>query len=430
MNKQIGSKLFHFLLFSFLCISSCTGQEKTTEQESGPWTLQFSSLTGRWERSNNEKNESGTLEIFEDGLFRRKEGSQTETGKWNSTDAQHLSLGDTRYRFFFKGRNLVLIDQQGETFEYRNPDTPPSPTGESLSTFIRRIFQDSQGNLWFGTNGDGVIRYDSKALEYFSQNQGFGGVAVRGIVEDQDGHVWFGTEGGLTRYDGASFVNYTEDDGLVNNDIWSLCIDSKGLMWIGTLQGISCFNGEVFTPFVLPESAPDPTRGVTSTRIVHSIMEDSKGKMWFGTNGGAYIYDGKTLSNISEQDGLCNNVVNCILEDNQGKIWFATHHLGVCYWDGKTFTPVNEADGVYGTEVWDLYKDRSGNIWFPSEGFGVYRYDGQSFTNVHKKEGMISDAIQNCFEDREGRLWLGGYLGLFRFDGKAAFPVGRNGPWE
>ncbi len=29
---------------------------------------------------------------------------------------------------------------------------------QRISDFVRRIFQDKQGNLWFGTNGDGVIR--------------------------------------------------------------------------------------------------------------------------------------------------------------------------------------------------------------------------------------------------------------------------------
>jgi ligand-binding sensor domain-containing protein len=38
--------------------------------------------------------------------------------------------------------------------------------------------------------------------------------------------------------------------------------------------------------------------GVSTTKMVHSIIQDSKGKMWFATNGGVYIYDGTTLRNI------------------------------------------------------------------------------------------------------------------------------------
>ncbi|MGB5369750.1 MAG: two-component regulator propeller domain-containing protein, partial [Flavobacteriaceae bacterium] len=80
---------------------------------------------------------------------------------------------------------------------------------QRLSDFVRRIFQDKQGNLWFGTNGDGVIRFDGSKLEYFAIDEGFGGIAVRGIVEDKHGNIWFGTEQGLTKFDGRSFTNFT-----------------------------------------------------------------------------------------------------------------------------------------------------------------------------------------------------------------------------
>ena len=242
------------------------------------------------------------------------------------------------------------------TYQFPYVDSIPNPAIQ-ISQFVRRIFQDDNENLWFGTNGDGVARYNGEQLEYFSINQGFGGLAVRGIVQDKDGNLWFVTNSGLTKYNGESFTNYTDKNGLVNNDIWSMTIDNAGIIWIGTLQGISLFDGEKFTPFILPEFKPDNNRGVTSSKIVHSIMQDRKGNMWFGTNAGAFIYDGKSLTILSEKDGLCNNAVNDILEDKTGNIWFATHYKGVCYWDGKTFTTLATKERESGTEVWSLYED-------------------------------------------------------------------------
>ena len=31
--------------------------------------------------------------------------------------------------------------------------------------FVRTMYQDKKGNYWFGTNGDGIIRYDGRILE-------------------------------------------------------------------------------------------------------------------------------------------------------------------------------------------------------------------------------------------------------------------------
>jgi len=299
---------------------------------------------------------------------------------------------------------------------------------QPVSTFVRRIHQDRRGHYWFGTNGDGILRWDGSKLESFSIKEGFGGVAVRGIVEDEKGHVWFGTERGLTRFDGCSFVNFRRADGLVGDDVWALLIDRKGVIWTGTAEGVSRFDGKAFTTFHLPESPPDPTRGVTGPRMVHCIMEDRRGRLWFATSGGAYVFDEGTLRNISEADGLCNDVVNCILEAKDGSIWFATHHNGVCRFDGTTFTHFGMDAGVEGTEAWDLFEDSRGNIWFPIENAGVYRYDGTSFDRLDETKGLTSNAIQCTFEDDDGRIWLGGHRGLFRCDGDRVVPVGRNGP--
>jgi ligand-binding sensor domain-containing protein len=117
------------------------------------------------------------------------------------------------------------------------------PGPQAISEFVRRIFQDSKGNLWFGTNGDGVCVYERPLLTYYSTRQGFGGDAVRGIVEDGDGNVWFATSGGITRYDGAGYVNFTVEDGLSHDDVWSLLIDREGTIWAGTFGGACRFDG-------------------------------------------------------------------------------------------------------------------------------------------------------------------------------------------
>ena len=119
-----------------------------------------------------------------------------------------------------------------------------------------------------------------------------------------------------------------------------------------------------------------------------------------------------------------------ILEDRQGRIWFATHHNGICYRVGDKFTHITAKDGVNGTEAWDLYEDPAGNIWFPIENSGVYRYDGKTFTNFGEAQGLTTNAIQCTYQDRSGQLWLGGWQGLFRYDGDTISRVGNDGPWE
>ncbi|MCC6182793.1 MAG: hypothetical protein IT237_13280, partial [Bacteroidia bacterium] len=69
---------------------------------------------------------------------------------------------------------------------------------------------DKNGNLWFGTFGGGVSRYDGKSFTNYSTAQGLANNVVRSITEDKSGNLCFGTYGGgVRRYDGKSFTNYS-----------------------------------------------------------------------------------------------------------------------------------------------------------------------------------------------------------------------------
>jgi hypothetical protein len=50
--------------------------------------------------------------------------------------------------------------------------------------------------------------------------------------------------------------------------------------------------------------------GVSSTKMVHSILRDSKGTMWFGTNAGLFSYANNRLKNISDEVDIPTNFVN------------------------------------------------------------------------------------------------------------------------
>lgn len=316
-------------------------------------------------------------------------------------------------------------------------DVQPRPTAlvidvdpaAEISGVVRAVFQDSRGTLWIGGECD-LFRNDGRTLTSYEIKDDLGrGVTIKRIVEDKDGNIWCGTGGGITRIDGKSFASYGEKDGLISRDVWSMAVDASGVIWIGTIEGVCRFDGKTFSPFALPEAQPDPTRGVTSGKIVHCITVDRKGRVWFGTNGGAYIYDGKTLTNISERDGLPNNAVGSILEDKSGNIWFGTIHGGISRFDGREFTNFTERGIVEGEEIWCIHEGRSGNVWFSGKNAPLYRYDGNAFTKLREQDGITSLAF-TIVEDNSGRLWLSGTHGLYRHDGELFVRVTKDGPWR
>ena len=294
--------------------------------------------------------------------------------------------------------------------------------GLQIGEYVRRIFEDKDGNLWFGTNSEGVCRFNGRELFYFSSNNGLGGSQVTAIMEDNAGNIWCATQGGVSRFDGGSITNFSMKDGLADNWVWSLYQDSRGTIWAGTLMGLCRFDGTRFTAFKLPATKVEHPEASLSPGRVCAITEDRSGKLWFGTDGaGVYTFDGDRVTNFTTDDGLCDNNISCILKDRNGNMWFGSMHGGLSRYDGTSFTSFSQKDGIGNNEVWNIYEDKAGNIWFSSEGYGVYRYNGGTFTNFGEKEGLGIKAVQTIYEDSKGRLWIGGGGGLYRFDGKDSF---------
>ncbi len=323
------------------------------------------------------------------------------------------------------------------------PDTTtffdqPTPISESeqISEYVREVFQDRDGVYWFGTNGDGLARYDGDSLTYISVKQGLAGTAIRGILQDPAGALWFATSNGVSRYESSKFTNYTVANGLSGNSVWSIMQDSTGVIWVGTHAGVCYFDGESFIPFPLPSSGIKKSESGFTPKVAFGLFEDQAGNIWFGTHGeGVYIYDGKSFTNDTEKDGLAGNYVRSIYGDREGRIWIGTNGGGVSRFDDGEFHNFTKEDGLNNNRIYEIIQDRAGNMWFSTLGAGASRYDGKTFTAFREDHDLLINRmpahghVQEFFEDKDGILWLGCSGGLFYFDGKSIVNVTRDGPW-
>lgn len=297
--------------------------------------------------------------------------------------------------------------------EFKTDPHVEESQGNQISGVVRDIFQDSRGQMWFGTQ-NGLARYDGSgqdgsSLSYFELHDSFGRrVTIKSIAEAPDGGLWIGMTGGVTKYDGQAFTIYDEDDGLRSEDVWSVCVDRTGLLWVGTYAGVDVFDGSTFTPFDLPEGTPDPDKGITSPHIVWHIMEDSQSRIWFAAEGAVFTYDGTTVSRVPMVDEESVTYIGSMMEDRSGDVWFGTTK-GLLRYDGDAIVNVTASNGLHDVAAGAVHVDRSGNIWFSAHGRAVYRYDGSSFTNFSEGQGVAMGVAMCIAEDDQGRIWCGGF---------------------
>lgn len=165
-------------------------------------------------------------------------------------------------------------------------------------------YKDKEGNLWFGTNGGGVSKYDGKTFTNYTTAHGLANNIIWCITEDHKGNIWFGTDGsGASKYDGKQFTNYTTSQGLAGNVIFGIAVDKENNIWFGTSRGgVSKFDGKKFTTYT--------TQNGMANNAVKSIIEDNNGDLWFGTlGGGVSVFNGKTFTNFNSGNGLASNNV-------------------------------------------------------------------------------------------------------------------------
>ncbi len=73
------------------------------------------------------------------------------------------------------------------------------------SSYVICMLGDKTGNLWFGTNGGGVSKYDGKSFTHFTEKQGLSNNTVWSIIETpfetlQKTNLYFATEKGLSNF--------------------------------------------------------------------------------------------------------------------------------------------------------------------------------------------------------------------------------------
>jgi len=300
---------------------------------------------------------------------------------------------------------------------------------EQISQVVRMMFQDSKGHIWFGTQNGLFKVKDNKLINIDNIKSELGKkVTVKDIKEDTNGTIWIGHTDGLSSVHEEKVTNYYESDGLISNDVWNIETDSKGNVWIGTIDGVCLFDGQEFTGFELPEGKIDQDLGISSTKMVHCIMEDSNEKIWLCTNAGLFKYTDNTLTHVSEKVGIQTNFVNEIMETKNGAFLISTKDA-LYKMQGDHLINITRDIPEVGKGAGCMTEDKDGKIWFVFNQHQLYTFDGERTLEFKKTEDNKGPVIFQIFEDRKNRLWIVGYGGAYRLENGEFINITKEGPW-
>lgn len=318
-------------------------------------------------------------------------------------------------------------------------------------TNVMDFFEDSQKNLWVGTFGNGLYKFDRIQNEIFNfrhnplNSKSILSDEIISVYEDRSGILWVGSHlgGGISKLEKNQFLfGYLENEAgnpnsLSDNVIWAICEDNQQHIWFGTYRGgLDRFNplDKTFLHFTKANNLTDDH--------IKSLAIDNFNYLWIGTYSGGLNRFNLTTFNIQNYPYKPNNKfgtsgahIEDIFIENDSTLWIAAFDRGIDVvnydqmgkidWTSQKFYTHDPLDStsIASNKIYQIFKDSNEEIYIATMGGGLNRFnrtDGSFMRYLNdpsNKNSLSNDNVIVIQEDKYQNLWIGTYGGgLNKFD--------------
>jgi len=283
---------------------------------------------------------------------------------------------------------------------------------------ITDIYNDADNNLWLGSQGNGLYKYEGDHYVIFDRTQGLpDNEVVWAIAKERNGHILLGINGaGLLQYDGKRLKSMTlpKDHPELNN-VQCLYTDKNALTWMGTDRGLWTYDGNRF-------------KMVKSSDYyaINGITQDSNGVMWTVTPAGSFYVENNTLKRLDQFSGFPSSIIDA----GKDSVIIGTQD-GVMLAVNKKIVKNFRLDAVRTSTVFSMLNYK-GMLIIGTDDRGIFVWDKAtgSVKNYSTKDGLNSNTIYSLVADDHGVIWVGTGRGVNRFlydDKSKVFAVRGNG---
>lgn len=313
-----------------------------------------------------------------------------------------------------------------------------------LNNKIRAILEDSHGNFWVGTSGEGLHRMNREkgSFERFlfdpKHPDQLGGPAknpkneadgITFLGEDKSGALWMGTYlEGLSRYDPRTkkMTRYKKGNGFPDSTSYKGFISRDGTLWVAT---------ELSNLLYRADPVSKSIHSIYTGDRVFKIISDN-GQVWIATMGGGLLqYDANLFLNRrfkhhpSDPSSIISDSVSSLFKNaGEDTIWVGTAH-GVQMLNTNTYKFSRllfiKSPAFSDLNITSILKDGKMDLWLGTLGRGLLRYhcaDGsvqQWLSHPGDSSSLGSNDVPTVFEDKEQNIWLGtwgGIEGTWKYD--------------
>lgn len=371
----------------------------------------------------------GTIQIYEDsGEKWTKKEKFACSGLENIKSLKSSDAGEI---FVCADNGVGYMDDAGR---YKGIHT------NKFNSSIDRMLIDYQGNLWFTSSRQGLLRlcrsafteiFSEVGLEedvvntvmewneqlYFGMDQGLAvvdkkitktksdflvkrlkGIRVRNLMVDSRNHLWICTSGAgvLEVEENGVIKEYTEKSGILG-DKFRMALELK--------DGTVALAGDAGITFVKKgrvKAVIGAGNGLSNPRVL-CMLEREDGTLWAGTdgNGIAVIKDHKVKQQLKKEDGLSSEVILRLIDDPDNDGTFIVTSNSLCF---RKKDKINILNNFPYYNNLDMVPGNKGEMLVLSSA-GIYVVDRGRLARGEKLDYDLLDASKGLRESLTPNAW-------------------------
>jgi signal transduction histidine kinase/ligand-binding sensor domain-containing protein len=201
------------------------------------------------------------------------------------------------------GLQQLLPDGRWKSFDL------PGFHGESLAT--SSLILDSHGDLWIGTNEQGLYHVSGGKVDHFGAADGLSADDINSLYEDHEGSIWVATSAGIDCFRRLKVASFSLKQGFITNRAVAVAAKSDGTVVVGGRGGLQITKGAAVTQLQFGKDLPG--------HEIRTLMYDHAGTLWVTSNQVGTVVAGRFVP-IPLPD-VPQNTLRLMIEDQQHQIW-------------------------------------------------------------------------------------------------------------
>lgn len=280
------------------------------------------------------------------------------------------------------------------------PDSNPNGFRSVISAF-----EDREGNLWLGSQWNGLARLWNGWTKRYSLAQGLVEPLVWSLARAPDGAIWVGTNDGLSVFRDGHFESVLRGSDLPHPHAYNLLADADRI-WVGTRRGLVLYrNGKLEQPALFEPMANAQINGIVRTR---------SGTIWIPTTEGLFRLQGDHLDRFGTEQGLHDTRIRLVTELADDRLLVGTQD-GLYLLEGDHLVQQGIGTGLQqDLDVTAIHELGNGDWVIGSLDQNLYVRHRERWQQLSTEQGLPGNAAFYITEDSKGYLWVAGIRGVAR----------------